>query len=67
MLGHEGCGEVIQSARSDVNTGTMVTWSVTDVCGQCDNCEYGPQQKCGKLMKYGHVEYQSGTVPRQGI
>ena len=51
VLGHEGCGQVIMSARDGVIIGDRVTFSVTDVCGGCELCRYGPQQKCVKLTK----------------
>ena len=36
MLGHEGCGEVVRSARPGITTGERLTFSVTDVCGKCE-------------------------------
>ena len=51
------------SARDGVNRGDKVTFSVTNVCGECDQCLYGPQQKCVQLTKYGHVKHTSGNVP----
>ena len=51
VLGHEGCGEVVASARAEVCTGSRVTFSVTDVCGECEQCRAGPQQKCRAVMK----------------
>ena len=51
MLGHEGCGEVVASARPEVCAGSRVTFSVTDVCGECEQCRAGPQQKCRAVMK----------------
>ena len=62
---HKGCGHVVVSARSGVNVGDRVTFSVTDTCGNCDKCQYGPQQKCVSLKKYGHIQHGEGTVPRQ--
>ena len=46
--------------------GDRVTFSVTDVCGTCDTCQYGPQQKCVSLTKYGHTVYNvdKDTAPR---
>ena len=64
VLGHEGCGQVIMSARDGVIIGDRVTFSVTDVCGGCELCRYGPQQKCVKLTKIGHVMHTSGNVPK---
>ena len=51
VLGHEGCGEVVASARPEVCAGSRVTFSVTDVCGECEQCRAGPQQKCRAVMK----------------
>ena len=36
MLGHEGCGEVVRSARPGITAGERLTFSVTDVCGKCE-------------------------------
>ena len=58
VLGHEGCGTVLLSARKSVSVGVRVTFSVTDVCGECDRCVGGPQQKCRNLLKYGHVKHR---------
>ena len=51
VLGHEGCGEVVASARAEGCAGSRVTFSVTDVCGECEQCRAGPQQKCRAVMK----------------
>jgi len=64
VLGHEGCGEVVRSARPGITIGERLTFSVTDVCGKCEFSRRGPQQKCVKLTKIGHVKYELGTVPR---
>jgi len=58
VLGHEGCGTVVLSSRESVSVGERVTFSVTDVCGGCDRCIGGPQQKCRNLLKYGHVKHR---------
>merc|ERR1719228_782201 len=63
VLGHEGCGKVILSGRESVTVGERVTFSVTDVCGGCDRCTSGPEQKCRSLLKYGHIQHSAGTVP----
>ena len=60
VLGHEGCGKVVLSSRVSVAVGERVTFSVTDVCGVCDRCTGGPQQKCRNLLKYGHVRHRWG-------
>ena len=36
MLGHEGCGQVVRSARPGISAGERLTFSVTDVCGKCE-------------------------------
>ena len=36
VLGHEGCGEVVRSARPGISAGERLTFSVTDVCGKCE-------------------------------
>ena len=58
ILGHEGCGTVLVSARNSVSVGQRVTFSVTDICQNCDRCREGPQQKCHQLMKYGHSKHR---------
>ena len=60
VLGHEGCGAVVLSGRANLGEGDRVTFSVTDVCGGCDRCRTGPQQKCKNLLKYGHIKHRSG-------
>ena len=63
VLGHEGCGRVVGSARPGVSKGEFVTFSVTDVCRDCEHCQHGPQQKCVRLGKYGHTRQRPGEVP----
>ena len=63
VLGHEGCGTVLESSRAGVTRGERVTFSVTDVCGDCEQCRDGPQQKCIQLGKYGHSRQRPGDVP----
>ena len=63
VLGHEGCGTVLESSRAGVARGERVTFSVTDVCGDCELCREGPQQKCLRLAKYGHSRQRPGEVP----
>ena len=58
VLGHEGCGEVVLSSRDSIKPGQRVTFSVTDVCGSCEMCTRGPQQKCKNLLKYGHTRHR---------
>jgi len=64
VLGHEGCGTVVASARDGLDAGSYVTFSITDTCGECPQCLVGPQQKCTKLLKYGHVKYRQDSVPQ---
>ena len=45
VLGHEGCGPVLLSGRPDLQPGLRVTFSITAVCGECERCRHGPQQK----------------------
>jgi len=54
---------VVLSGRKSVAVGERVTFSVTDVCGGCDRCAGGPQQKCRNLLKYGHIRHSSDSVP----
>ena len=63
MLGHEGCGTVLLSSRAGVSRGQRVTFSVTEVCGECELCREGPQQKCVRLGKYGHSRQEPGELP----
>lgn len=63
VLGHEGCGVVVGTARPGVRRGDLVTFSITDVCGNCEKCRVGPQQKCERLGKYGHSRQREGEVP----
>ena len=63
VLGHEGCGTVLETRRAGVARGERVTFSVTDVCGDCELCREGPQQKCLRLAKYGHSRQRPGEVP----
>ena len=66
VLGHEGCGAVVRSARSGVSVGDQVTFSVTQVCGGCERCRHGPQQKCVQLTKIGHTQYLTRDQPPRG-
>jgi len=63
VLGHEGCGTVALSKRPDAPVGMRLTFSVTDVCHDCQVCRGGPPQKCLNLKKYGHSVHVEGSVP----
>lgn len=62
ILGHEGVGRVVRSARQGLGPGDRVTWTIADSCGRCPPCaEHGLPQKCRHLFKYGHASLQDGT------
>jgi len=76
VLGHEGCGHVIKSARLEVPAGTRVTWGVCDSCDKCFYCKLNLQNKCIKVLKMGHTEmtqadlfgtYSSHVLIRAGV
>ncbi len=56
ILGHEGVGRIVASAREGWSPGHRVTWTLADSCGQCRCCrELNLPQKCDRLFKYGHA------------
>ena len=62
ILGHEGMGTVIASARDAVSVGERVTWSLADSCGNCSPCaDHAIPEKCDDLFKYGHASLSNGT------
>lgn len=63
ILGHEGVGVVLRcgAERTDLTTGTRVTWSIADSCGVCAPCvEFKLPEKCNQLFKYGHATTSDG-------
>jgi len=63
ILGHEGVGIVLCSARGDVRAGSLVTWGVAAArCGGgCAPCAaFGLPQKCARVLKYGHAPWRPG-------
>ena len=54
VLGHEAVLEVVAHRRgegSSLAVGQRVTFSVADVCGNCERCQSGLSQKCFSLFK----------------
>ena len=70
VLGHEGIGLVLQSARADAPVGALVTWGVAAArCGGgCAPCAaYGLPQKCARVLKYGHASWAAPARPAEGL
>jgi threonine dehydrogenase-like Zn-dependent dehydrogenase len=71
ILGHEGVGVVLRSARADVPAGATVTWGVAaarcgGVCAPC--AAYGLPQKCARALKYGHAPWRpDGSLGGEGM
>ena len=57
MLGHEGYGHVILSRRQDCKIGDLVTFTLCDVCHECERCKTGLEQKCRNLSKVLHKKF----------
>ena len=63
ILGHEGVGQILSSARDGFQAGERVVWSACDSCGECAACtEYGLPQKCSSLFRYGNVSFHDGSA-----
>lgn len=74
VLGHEIVGRIVSfgenAARVDARgvslyPGDRITWTVAASCGVCENCRDGLDQKCAKLVKYGH-ERVTREMPFRG-
>jgi putative phosphonate catabolism associated alcohol dehydrogenase len=74
VLGHEIVGRIMRFGTDAVKTdarglpleaGDRITWTVAASCGRCVNCRDGLEQKCLKLVKYGH-EKVSREMPFRG-
>lgn len=68
VLGHEGIGRIVASARDDVRVGECVTWSLaTAMCSPPQSCfscaSAGLPQKCARVFKYGHAPWARGGAP----
>ena len=68
VLGHEGMGTVIASARDDIAVGTVISWaSCVAQCepvASCDACrEWAVPQKCARIFKYGHAPWPREAEP----
>ncbi|WP_231444522.1 alcohol dehydrogenase catalytic domain-containing protein [Brevibacterium zhoupengii] len=59
VLGHEGVG-VVEDSRAGLLLGQRVVFSVTSVCGNCENCRRGLSAKCQSVAKVGHESTGSG-------
>ena len=59
VLGHEGVG-IVEDSRADLPVGQRVVFSVTSVCGECENCRRGLSAKCSTVAKVGHESTDSG-------
>ena len=59
VLGHEGVG-VVEDSRAGLPLGQRVVFSVTSVCGECENCRRGFSAKCESVAKVGHESTDSG-------
>ena len=53
VLGHEGVGTIV----SGPGCRKRVVFSVTSVCGSCENCRRGLSAKCTQVRKVGHEPY----------
>ena len=58
VLGHEGYGKVILSNREDVKIGDVVTFTLCNVCHECEPCQSRLEQKCKKLTKVRETKYK---------
>lgn len=76
VLGHEIVGDILafgdNAPRRDLrgtplNEGDRVTWTIAASCGQCPNCRDGLEQKCAKLVKYGHEKVDRAMPFRGGF
>uniref|UniRef100_A0A0P4WCD4 Alcohol dehydrogenase-like N-terminal domain-containing protein n=1 Tax=Scylla olivacea TaxID=85551 RepID=A0A0P4WCD4_SCYOL len=56
VLGHEGSGLVIASAREGLREGQRVTWGVCASCNKCLHCSIGLENKCKTLQKVSYDE-----------
>lgn len=54
VLGHEGVGRVVRSARHGIEVGERVVFSVIAACGDCVRCMRGLSAKCERVRKLGH-------------
>ena len=54
ILGHEGSGLVIASAREGLQEGQRVTWGVCASCNKCLHCSIGLENKCKTLQKVSY-------------
>jgi D-arabinose 1-dehydrogenase-like Zn-dependent alcohol dehydrogenase len=68
VLGHEGMGTVIASARASVAVGSVVSWaSCATQCepeGSCTACRvWTIPQKCERVFKYGHAPWPRESDP----
>lgn len=65
VLGHEGVGRIVESARAGYAPGERLVFSVTAACHDCDRCHAGLTAKCRNLLKTGH-EPVDGPWPASG-
>jgi threonine dehydrogenase-like Zn-dependent dehydrogenase len=68
VLGHEGMGTVIASARVGIAVGAVISWaSCVAQCepvASCEACsEWAVPQKCARIFKYGHAPWPREAEP----
>src|SRR6185369_16360679 len=72
ILGHEIVGRIEAFGPTaslhdfggeELQIGDRVTWSIVASCGECFYCRRGLQQKCERMVKYGHEPLR----PRQEL
>lgn len=68
ILGHEGVGVVVASARAGLRAGVAVTWALAapqcPAAAPCAPCgEFMLPQKCARVFKYGHAPWPRGDGP----
>ena len=71
VLGHEGIGVVVASARAGVAAGAAVTWALAapqcEPEGSCAPCALAAlPQKCARVLKYGHAPWRSALGAAHG-
>lgn len=53
VLGHEFCGEVVESEADNLDIGQKVVVMPVMGCGQCSSCMEGNVNRCSKVKLYG--------------
>ena len=61
ILGHEGCGEVLEGA-GHFEKGTPVYFEPAIACHQCDQCRAGRENTCRRLTFFGNPNETPGCM-----